>query len=72
MSATTHGAGCGAVMGLVVALLLQQFGFTSLSQLSLAIEWLVGGLVVGLVLGALLGYGLGRRYLARHPTAAPR
>lgn len=71
MSATTHGAGCGAVLGIVVALLLQQFGFTSLSQLTPTIEWLVGGLVVGLALGALVGYGLGRRYLARQASATP-
>lgn len=70
MSATTHGAGCGAVLGIVVPLLLQQFGFTSLSQLTPTLEWLVGGLIVGLVLGALVGNLLGRRYLARHRPAA--
>lgn len=71
MSAATHGAGCGAVLGLVVPLLVQQFGFISLSQLDATLEWLVGGLVVGLVLGAVIGYGLGRRFRARHPPSVP-
>lgn len=69
MSATARGAGCGAVLGIVLPLLIQQFGFISLSELLPTIEWLVGGLVVGLVLGAVIGHLLGRRFAARH--AAP-
>ncbi|MCI4336790.1 MAG: hypothetical protein L3K17_06300 [Thermoplasmata archaeon] len=69
MSALTHGAGCGAVLGLAIAFLLQQFGFVSLSTLSTALEILIGGLIVGLILGAVIGHLLGRRYLAAHPPA---
>lgn len=70
MSAATHGAGCGAVLGIVLALLLQQFGFISLSDLIPTVEWLVGGLIVGLALGAVIGMALGRRFRARHGPPA--
>jgi NhaP-type Na+/H+ or K+/H+ antiporter len=69
MSATTSGAGCGVVLGIVLVLLAQQFGFLSLSGLDDAIERLVIGAVVGGVLGALIGWALGRRYLSKHPPA---
>ncbi len=65
MSATSSGAGCGLVLGLVFALLAQQFGLLSLSQLSVGLEALIVGAVVGLLVGALIGWRLGARELAR-------
>jgi tetrahydromethanopterin S-methyltransferase subunit C len=69
MSATTHGAGCGVVLGIVLVVLLQQIGSLDLSDLVPTIEYLVVGAVVGGVLGALTGWVLGRNYLARHAAA---
>ncbi|MCI4360179.1 MAG: hypothetical protein L3J91_00585 [Thermoplasmata archaeon] len=71
MSAGTHGAGCGLVLGIVLALLLQQFGYVSLSALVPALETLVLGALLGLILGGLIGWRLGRRWLRGHPAAAP-
>jgi len=68
VSATSHGLGCGVVLGLVLVLLAQQFAFLSLSALDPAIEDLVIGAIVGAILGALIGWGLGRRYLREHPA----
>ncbi|MGA8303345.1 MAG: hypothetical protein WA691_03300 [Thermoplasmata archaeon] len=67
MSATTSGLGCGIVLGVVLVLLAQQFGFLSLSGVDDGVERLVIGAVVGGVIGALIGWVLGRRYLSRHP-----
>ncbi len=62
MSATSHGASSGVVLGIVAALLAQQFGWIGLSELLPAIEYLAIGIVVGGLLGAGIGYALGRRY----------
>lgn len=70
MSATSRGAECGVVIGVAIVLLAQQFGYLSLSDLVPAIEALLVGGIVGGVLFALLGWGLGRRYLRRHPPEA--
>ncbi len=67
MSATTHGLSCGVVLGIVFVLLAQQFGFLSLSEITPAAEYLVGGAVVGGIIFGLLGWWLGHRYLALHP-----
>jgi hypothetical protein len=70
MSATGGGAASGVVLGIVLVLLAQQLGYIGLSDLDSAIEYIViAGVVLG-ILGALIGWGLGRRYLARHPTPA--
>jgi len=69
MSATSHGAGCGVVLGIVFPLLGQQFGLLSLSSLIPALEYLVIGAVIGGVVGALIGWALGRRYQSQHPPA---
>lgn len=68
MSAASHGAASGVVLGIVLVLLAQQLGFLPLSDLVLAIEYLIVGAVIGGILFGLIGWGLGRRYLARHPT----
>jgi membrane protein YqaA with SNARE-associated domain len=70
MSAGSHGAGCGVVLGIVLVLLAQQFAFISLSVLGTAIEDLVLGAILGGILGGLLGWSLGRRYLRAHPEPA--
>jgi hypothetical protein len=69
VSATSQGAGCGVVLGIVFVLLAQQLAFVSLSDLIPAIEYLVIGAVAGGLLFALIGWALGRRYLRRHPPA---
>jgi len=68
MSATTHGAGCGVVLGIVIVILLQQVGYTDLSDLVPSLEVLFLGAIIGGVIGALLGWVLGVSYLARHAT----
>jgi membrane protein YqaA with SNARE-associated domain len=70
MSAGSHGAGCGVVLGIVLVLLAQQFAFLSLSVLSTALEDLVIGAVLGGILGGLIGWALGRRYLRSHPASS--
>jgi hypothetical protein len=67
VSAGSSGAASGVVLGIVVVLLGQQLGFLSLSDLVPALEYLVIGAVIGGILFGLVGWGLGRRYLARHP-----
>ncbi len=67
MSAATHGAGAGAVLGVVFVLLGQQFGYYGLSGLVTAVLYIGAGLVVGAVLFGAIGAGLGRLYLRRHP-----
>ncbi len=73
MSATSHGAGCGVVLGIVIVIFLQQVAYLALSDLVPALEYLIIGAVIGGVLGAVIGWALGRSYLARHPAgvAAP-
>ena len=66
MSAASHGAGCGVVLGIVLVVLFQQLGYVNLSDIVPTIEYLVIGAVVGGILGALIGWALGRNYLARH------
>ena len=70
MSAASHGAACGVVLGIVVVIFLQQIAYFDLSDLVPSIEYLVIGGVVGGVLGALIGWILGRSYLARHATGS--
>jgi membrane protein YqaA with SNARE-associated domain len=65
VSAASHGAGCGVVLGIVVVIFLQQVSYLVLSDLVPTIEYLVIGAVVGGILGALVGWVLGRSYLAR-------
>ncbi len=66
MSAASHGAGCGVVLGIALVIFLQQISYLTLSDLDPTIEYLAIGAVVGGVLGALIGWALGRNYLARH------
>ena len=67
MSAGGQGAGAGVVIGICAVLLGQQLALFSLSDLVPAIEYLVVGAIIGGVLFGLIGWGLGRRYLSRHP-----
>jgi len=67
MSAASHGAGCGVVLGIVLVILFQQLGYLDLSDLVPTLEYLIIGGVVGGIVGALIGWVLGRSYLARHP-----
>lgn len=66
MSAASHGAGCGVVLGIVIVIFLQQIAYLDLSDLVPALEYLIIGGVVGGVLGAAIGWALGRSYLAHH------
>jgi hypothetical protein len=70
MSAASHGAGCGVVLGIVLVVLFQQFGYLDLSDLIPTIEYLAIGAVVGGIIGALIGWALGRAYLSRHAADA--
>jgi hypothetical protein len=65
MSSTSHGAGCGVVLGIVLVIFLQQIGYLDLSDLVPALEWLIIAAVVGGVIGAGIGWALGRSYLSR-------
>lgn len=69
MSATTHGLGCGLVLGIVFVLLAQQLAYLDLSALVPAVEYIVIAAVIGAVFGALVGWALGRRYLRLHPQS---
>ena len=69
MSAVGSGAASGVVLGIVLVLLGQQFGWLDLSELTGAVLLLVLGGVVGGVVGALIGWQLGRRYVRAHPVA---
>jgi len=69
VSATTHGLGCGVVLGLVIVLFLQQVGSLDLSDLVPALEYLIVGALIGGILGALIGWALGRAYLS-HQAAS--
>jgi hypothetical protein len=68
MSAASHGAGGGVVIGIVTVLLLQQFSYLVFSQLvPTVIDLLIGAIVGGLIFG-LVGWGLGVRYRHQHPS----
>lgn len=69
MSATSHGAACGVVLGIVIVIFLQQIAYLDLSDLVPAVEYLLVGAIVGGIIGAGIGLGLGRSYLARHKVA---
>jgi len=69
VSATSHGAGCGIVLGIVFVLLAQQLSYISLSDLVPAIIDLVIAMVVGAIIFGVIGWALGRLYLHRHPVA---
>jgi len=66
VSATSHGAACGVVLGIVIVIFLQQVAYLDLSDLVPALEYLILGIIVGGVIGAGIGFVLGRSYLARH------
>jgi hypothetical protein len=70
MSATSHGAACGVVLGIVIVIFLQQVAYLVLSDLVPSLEYLIIGAVIGGVLGAGIGWLLGRSYLSRHPVGA--
>ncbi len=70
MSAATHGAGCGAVLGIVAVLLLQQFAYLDLTSFTNAILYLVVAIVIGAVVGFGIGFALGKRYVHNHPELA--
>jgi len=65
MSAGSHGAGSGVVLGIVLVVLFQQLGYLDLSDLVPTLEYLLIGGVIGGILGGLIGWVLGRSYLAR-------
>lgn len=67
MSAASHAAGSGVVIGLVAVLLAQQFGYIELSNFGPSITYLVVGAVVGGILFGLIGWLIGRR---AQPTTA--
>ena len=69
MSAATHGAGCGVVLGIVIVIFLQQIAVFDLSDLVPALEYLLIGAVIGGALGTLIGWALGRSYLSRHAAS---
>jgi ABC-type Mn2+/Zn2+ transport system permease subunit len=69
VSATSHGASCGVVLGIVIVIFLQQIAYLDLSDFVPAIENLLIGAIVGGVIGAGIGYALGRSYLAKHDLA---
>lgn len=71
MSATSHGAAAGAVLGIVAVLLAQQLGLWSLSDLGTSVVYLVLGIVVGAAVCGAIGMALGRRWVATHPTEPP-
>jgi len=67
VSATTHGAFAGVVLGICFVLLGQQFGYINLTDLTAAIVYLVIAMVVGAAVFGAIGMALGRGYLRRHP-----
>lgn len=69
MSATSHGAVSGIVIGICFILLSQQFGYLDLSSLVTGIVDLVIAMIVGAVIFGAIGMALGRSYLRRHPPA---
>lgn len=69
MSATSHGAVCGIVIGICFVLLAQQFSYLDLSDLVTGLVYLVIAMVVGAAIFGAIGMALGRSYLRRHPPA---
>jgi ABC-type Fe3+ transport system permease subunit len=69
VSATSHGAVCGIVIGICFILLAQQFGYLDLSDLTTGILYLVIAMVIGAAIFGAIGMALGRGYLRRHPPA---
>jgi len=67
VSAGSYAAESGAVLGIVLVLLTQQFGYIALGGLVEALEYLIVAAVVGAVVFGLIGMMLGRRYLRNHP-----
>jgi drug/metabolite transporter (DMT)-like permease len=67
VSATSHGAFAGIVLGICFILLGQQFGYIDLTDLTTAIVDLVIAMVVGAAVFGAIGMALGRGYLRRHP-----
>jgi tetrahydromethanopterin S-methyltransferase subunit C len=67
VSATSHGAVAGIVLGICFILLGQQFGYVNLTDLTAAIVDLVIAMVIGAVIFGAIGMALGRGYLRRHP-----
>jgi len=61
VSATSQAAGSGAVLGIVLVFLLQQFGVLALSDLVLSLVFFVVAAVVGGVLCGLAARRAGRR-----------
>ncbi len=70
MSAASHGAACGVVLGIVFVLLAQEFGYLDLTDLVSTLIYLVIAIVVGAVLFGLIGMALGRAYLAKNPPGS--
>lgn len=72
MSAASHGAASGVVLGIVIVIFLQQIAYLALSDLVPSLEYLVIGGVIGGGFGGAIGWGLGRSYLSRQRlTPAP-
>ncbi|MGA8543416.1 MAG: hypothetical protein WB947_07780, partial [Thermoplasmata archaeon] len=67
VSATSSGATAGAVLGIVIVLLAQQFAYLDLNPLGTAILYIVIGAIIGGVLCGVIGWALGRRYEKQHP-----
>ncbi len=61
MSGASSAAASGAVFGIVVILLMQQFALISLSTLTWGIIYVAIGLIAGAVLGGLVGRRLTHR-----------
>jgi hypothetical protein len=61
MSVAATAAGSGAVLGLVIALFLQQLGYLALTDLLLSLLLLVGAALVGGVVAGAAGRFVDRR-----------
>lgn len=68
MSAGSHGAVSGVILGIVLVLLAQQFGMLDLSSLLPSVEYLIIGGLVGGIAGGLIGWSLGRRAVRPVPA----
>jgi hypothetical protein len=61
VSAATHGAACGVVIGVAMILLLQQLSLLDLSALVPSLIDLLVGALLGAVVFGLMGWAIGRR-----------